>query len=131
MSEKQVSDHDDRANQLALPCPDCGRADQMVPTLPAFRPPEFCCRRCGVAIPRTASNLVPMPRGVVAALVGDDPKLQDLLAAWDAENEARHAAEAEVTRLTQENDRLKAELEAKRPRFGAVRQPPPFYLEDD
>lgn len=40
-----------------------------------------------------------MPGEVLVGLVGDDGDRQRLLAAWDVENERRHAAEAELTTL--------------------------------
>lgn len=54
------------------------------------------------------SHAVLMPRGVVAALLShygnDEAGISDVLAAWDAENEARHAAEETVAELSQELD---------------------------
>lgn len=48
--------------------------------------------------------LITMPRSVLASLAGDDPDKQQLLAAWDEENERRHEAEAALQIAHAERD---------------------------
>lgn len=49
--------------------------------------------------PHQEPMIVEMPRDVLVALAGDDIPRQQLLAAWDRENELRRAAEDELAKL--------------------------------
>lgn len=64
------------------------------------------------AVPSRAvapTGLTTMPRDVIVALAGDDPDKQRLLAAWDLENELRHAAEEKLAEVDALIDTLRRE----------------------
>lgn len=53
-------------------------------------------------------DVVPLPRGVLVGLAEGHPNGEDMLRAWDVENELRRAAEEKLTALQAEHERLKA-----------------------
>lgn len=95
----------------ARECDTCGR--------PPFGT-EAACLYCGSVRPAyspeasvrvEAEGAVLMPPSVIEALAGDDAAKQELLQAWDRENELRRDAEARLRAAEQERDRLRAALE--------------------
>jgi hypothetical protein len=95
--------------QALRPCPTCGTA-------------HVCVVHTVEPSADSAQEIVEMPRHVLVGLAGDDPQKQELLAAWDTENELRHAAEARVDQVTQERDELTAEIAAAREACPLVRR---------